>query len=624
MKRTALALALLCLLATAPVASAQEPPAKKSETVSFVRTIVQPGVISARFRGGLMYVSTESGLVIFDVGKPDEPREIGRLPLPNFENEDIDLGRDVALISNDPSEGVGQLHVISIKDPTNPTLITSFNTGFADGGIITGPVLGSAGFGYGTGHTASCVDECRWVYLAGTLSGIDIVDLRDPANPKYVGNFAAPEATGGLASHDVQFDREGLAWIAGAGGTAAYDVSNPAAPRLVFRTDAAGDSRYDETFGADDGSTLNDFIHHNSFRLRNADLAALPAGADAAADSDVVAVTEEDYNRPTCAGAGSFETWRISSDKTDDKEGGAPARLLHNLGRWDVEIDPSRQSLCSAHYFDVRGGLVAQGWYEQGTRFLDVSDPRHIRQVGYWIPNKTLTWGALYPPTDPNAEVVYALDNSRGIDVLRFDRPQPGDPALPEVVAPPGDAPEPGDGQAGGTTPSGGAAGARPNVRLTVSDGRARVKRGGRSRYRVMVKHVAGVAARDLRVEILVPRGLLKRRGVRLVRRLASLAPGASRTWRFTTKVPRRSKLRTVLVQARLTLADDANPRDNRAVDRTTVRRRRARKLSRAASDHLLAQNLALLPTVRAPRSSGRAKQIPTQRSAYGWVCRVR
>jgi hypothetical protein len=118
---------------------------------------------------------------------------------------------------------------------------------------------------------------------------------------------------------------------------------------------------------------------------------------------------------------------------------------------------------------------------------------------------------------------------------------------------------------------------------------------------------------------------MLRRRGTRLVRRLKTLGPGASRTWRFTGKLPSRWRRRTVLVQARLTLADDANPRDNRAVDRTLVRRRGARKLSRAASDHLLAQNLALLPTVRAPRSrSGRAQQIPSQRSAYGWVCRLR
>ncbi len=411
----------------------------------------------------------------------------------------------------------------------------------------------------------------------------------------------------------MQFDRQGLAWIAGGGGTAAYDVSNPLAPRLVHRTNEVGQSRYLQTLGADDGKTYNDFIHHNSHRLPNSSLAA-PQGP-LEADSDYVAITEEDQNRPTCRGGGSLQTWRIT--------GGT----LVPLAKFEAEEDPTRTTLCSAHYFDVRGGLLAQGWYEQGTRFLDVSDPADIRQVGFWIPNKNVTWGALYPPTDPTGEIVYSLDNSRGIDVLRIDRPEPGE-KLPTVVAQPGNAPEgggPGGGPGGGSD-GGAASGARTNVSLRVTDNRRSVRRIQRAQYRVTVKHLAGPAARSLRVVIDVPRGLLRRRGTRLVRRLPALAPGASRTWSFKTRVPRRSRLRTVLVRARVTLADDANPRDNRAVDRTRVTRRRAtrRRMSRAAADHRLAMNLALLPTVRAPRtSSGRARQLPEQRSAYGWVCRL-
>jgi hypothetical protein len=621
MKRAALGAALLALLLAGP-AVAQEPPAKKSEGVSFLGMLPEPGVISARFRDGLMYVSSESGLSIYDIREPERPTAVGRLPLPNFENEDIDLGRNIALVSNDPSEGAGLLHVIDISDPTAPRRISSFNTGTADGGIFTSFLPGEAGIGYGTGHTASCVHECRWVYLAGTGSGIDIVDLRDPANPKYAGNFPAEEAKGGLVTHDVQFDREGNALISGAGGVAAYDVSDPVNPKLVYRTDEMADSRYDETFGTDDGSTVNDFIHHNSMRLQNSNLASLPAGADPAADSDVLAITEEDYSRPACRGAGSFHTWEITQDKAEGEKGGPPARVARFLDRWDVEVDPARQSLCSAHYFDARAGLIAQGWYEQGTRLLDVSDPRDIRQVGYWIPNKNVTWGALFPPTDPTGEVIYALDNPRGIDVIRIDRPEPGEEPLQTVVAPPGNAPEPGGGP-GGTEPSGSDAGVRPNVALRITDGRRRVRRGGRLRYRLTVKHIAGPAARDLRVTVRVPRGMLRRRGTRLVRRLPSLGPGQARTWRFTGLVRRKARrsLRNVIVSARVTAAEDANPRDNRAADRTRVVRRRARPLSRAAADQRLARNLRLMKTVRAPAIG--ARRGVARPSSYGWVCRV-
>ena len=574
MKRAAATAALLALCAAAPAAG-QEPPAKKSPEVSYLGTLPEPGVISARFRDGLMYVSSEGGLSIYDVRVAERPVEIGSLELPNFENEDIDLGRNIALISNDPSAGAGLLHVIDISDPTAPRRMTSFNTGTVDGGAFTKP-LGVPGVGWGTGHTASCVDECNWVYLAGTGSGLDIVDLRDPANPKYAGNFPADEAKLGHPNeffgaagvvHDVQFDGDGNALVSGMGGVAAYDVTDPLNPKLVYRTDDTSKSRYFQTLGNDDGSTVNDYIHHNSMRLKNSDVAT--SGGNPASDSDIVAVTEEDYTRPACRGAGSFHTWKLGDDGV--------ARFLD---RWDVEIDPTRQSLCSAHYFDVRGGLVAQGWYEQGTRFLDVSDPADIRQVGFWIPNKTMTWGALYPPTDGTGEVVYSLDNARGIDVIRIDRPEPGAPPLATVVAPPGDAPEGGGGGGGaGTTdsqPSGGTAGVRPNVAVRISDSRRRVRRGGRTRYRLTVKHIAGGVARDLRVVVRVPRGMLRRRGTRLVRRLASLGPGQARTWTFTGLVRRRTRMRTVLVQAVVTAADDANPRDNLAVDRTRVMRRRS------------------------------------------------
>ena len=119
-------------------------------------------------------------------------------------------------------------------------------------------------------------------------------------------------------------------------------------------------------------------------------------------------ITEEDYSRPTCAGAGSLQTWRINGN------------TINNLDSWEVEIDPARTSLCSAHYFDEDAGLLAQGWYEQGTRFLDVSTPSKIRQVGFWIPQKNVTWGAVFHPVDRG--VVYALDHPRGIDVLRVKR----------------------------------------------------------------------------------------------------------------------------------------------------------------------------------------------------------
>ena len=50
-----------------------------------------PHPIGARFRDGLMYVTTTEGLNIYDITDPELPVPVGALPLPHFENEDVDL-----------------------------------------------------------------------------------------------------------------------------------------------------------------------------------------------------------------------------------------------------------------------------------------------------------------------------------------------------------------------------------------------------------------------------------------------------------------------------------------------------------------------------------------------------
>jgi hypothetical protein len=87
---------------------------------------------------------------------------------------------------------------------------------------------------------------------------------------------------------------------------------------------------------------------------------------------------------------------------------------------------------CSSHWFTVRKGLVADGWYEQGTRILDTRDPAHVRQVGYWLPPNAVTWAA-YWITD---SIIYTADVGRGLDVLRVDRHGRSGAGLPTVAAP--------------------------------------------------------------------------------------------------------------------------------------------------------------------------------------------
>ena len=175
--------------------------------------------------------------------------------------------------------------------------------------------------------------------------------------------------------------------------------SDPLNPKMVMRTDETimnsgqlGFPGPDPVFGiGGEGETPIDLIHHDSLRLRR---------------------------RRSLRRRKSESSRRTTTDRR------ARARAVPDLGTdkrirrrklalLDMFDDGAREpgagqgwapvtGLCSAHYFDERDGLVASGWYEEGTRFLDVRDPAGIRQVGYWVPTKGETWSVYFAPTDPS------------------------------------------------------------------------------------------------------------------------------------------------------------------------------------------------------------------------------
>ena len=51
-----------------------------------------------------MYVTTAKGLHVYDVTDAGSPQRTGFLPLPHFENEDVDVdtARNLVIITNDP------------------------------------------------------------------------------------------------------------------------------------------------------------------------------------------------------------------------------------------------------------------------------------------------------------------------------------------------------------------------------------------------------------------------------------------------------------------------------------------------------------------------------------------
>jgi hypothetical protein len=364
------------------------PPLAKSANVTVLGNLPIGGSFGINFSGNHAFVTGPDGLTVLDITQPANPSVVGFHPLPHFENEDVDVCGNVLVITNDREwEDLGSvLYVFDISNPTLPTLSSTL-------------VLGGTGEGRGSGHIANFVKkDCSQVWMDGG-DHVEVIDLKNPAAPKSLGKWLSVASDSDFnVTHDTERDAKGLLWSVGGGGAAAYQLtSNPLKPLLVASTskDGANPSPY------------NDFIMHNSIRL-----------------GSVLYMTEEDYidtdeEQPgSCNGQGKFETWSTKNMK--------PGGIVP-LDTWQTELNSSDSKApatvnCSSHWFEIAKDIAAIGWYEQGTRFIDVSNPKNIRQIGYYLPANGSTWAAYYVPTDPTKTIVYTADAYRGVDVLQISR----------------------------------------------------------------------------------------------------------------------------------------------------------------------------------------------------------
>jgi hypothetical protein len=108
----------------------------------------------------------------------------------------------------------------------------------------------------------------------------------------------------------------------------------------------------------------------------------------------------------------------------------AAYRTAGKPGEFHGTVGTTTVGDCSAHWFTVKGSIVALGNYEQGTRFVDITDPRNPQQVGYFrVPSS----GTINTPGEVissdtagaywHGKYVYISDYARGIDVLKFNAP---------------------------------------------------------------------------------------------------------------------------------------------------------------------------------------------------------
>jgi hypothetical protein len=403
-------------------------PVVTSPNVSLVAALPETAAISLEFArtGPYAYVSSLDTISVLDISDPTAPKVTGTLVNAMFENEAMTYGErktrkgierfviagiDLYQVSPDEAENVNvggnEIAIVDVTDPTKPFIRSRAATSTSS-------------------HTVQCVSQldCTTAYTAGTDGTFSILDLRDLDAPREAGVAESPAAgpnsvfTSG-AGHYWDFDGV-YGWHTGSGGAAAFDVSNPLRPVVVATT--SDESRT---------TPLNDFIHHNSMRPNGK--AFVPGAEPALKNGNVLLVTEEDYandgDEVVCERSGSFQTWHVQdvADKaiTPLDSTNAPAEFGGGLST-------PVGAFCSAHWFDYhQDGFVAQGWYQQGLRILDVRDPRNIAQHGYATSAASEVWDAYWVPErtkkgvarDRKTNILYTVDAVQGVQVWQVDLP---------------------------------------------------------------------------------------------------------------------------------------------------------------------------------------------------------
>lgn len=391
--------ALLSLAVLAPPAPAQIGPdhvaSENVELIGRLKTIGDGVGATIIKEKNLMFVTSTQSLEVYDITNAEEPERLGSLTMNiQFENEEVPTNGKVLGISSDtycvvpslpPAVGSaadgGCLSIYDVSDPANPTLLT---------------VVPGAG-----NHTSACILDCKYMYGDGGT----ITDLTDPAQAKIVGDWQ--EALGDdylqRGCHHVREISPGI--ILGSCqplllmSVRPEDGGSPLRPK-VLATGANEDTR---------------FIHSSRWPRDGRDRFMLAGG--------------ERNAQPQCGEqVSAFMTWD-----------GAP--VINPFGGYKLnskflmldEVRPENGTYadghspynalgCSVHWFMEHptfknGGLVALAEYENGTRFLQIDENGKITEQGFFLP---LGGSTSAPHWHPNGQIVYNIDYTRGIDVLRW------------------------------------------------------------------------------------------------------------------------------------------------------------------------------------------------------------
>jgi hypothetical protein len=429
-------------------ASTTPPAGNISNNITFLSNLPLPSAISIAFIGHTAFVSTVLGVYSVDITDPANPQILGALSTPIWENESmsVDPARNLIFIARDPRNFTspvtdpvlpdGALDIVDVSNPRAMVILSEH----------TQP----------TGHTAVCINDCSYLWISGPASpavaiqggaspgwgGRPVwgVNITNPLTPTDCPDFIDLNNHNGVTDYDhhVDVDANGIAWITGSGHIRGYWTTGDHYNYADGRTETATACKPIEYAGFDTNEgqiTVQGGVMHNGGH----DLNVLVDGRP-----DVIAATEEVVTS-TCGQAGETATYDIGTATQPQNETN-PNFTLPPIGTWTPEGQPGSTGCDSSHWFKDNGqGILAQAFYSQGTRILDIRDPRNIKQVGWYnVADQTGqarndTWAAYWYDPNPtpsrattkaitatlpgfgSSTYIVVADFQRGLDILRFD-----------------------------------------------------------------------------------------------------------------------------------------------------------------------------------------------------------
>lgn len=372
LKALALVLSLCLSLVPMALAGAREIDPSTSTGISasnveWVTTIpLEAGTwTGARVFEEHLYVAGSKSFSIYDISDPESPQLLSITPIGfQFVNEDVDTNGEILLLSDDRVQK--KFHVWDVSDPTQPVKLAE---------LAEMP-----------DHTFACVLDCTWAYGAGG----SIIDLKDPSNPRPAGRWHEPMP--GLWGFDTFEVKPGVVITASQVMHLLDGRKNPAKPK-VLANGAASDNRY---------------LHSIRWPNRGRDRFILVQG-------------EQNF-RPRCdETAGAFMTYDATTIPRHKSFNMIDEFRVKGTGSYVDGNPPANVVGCSPSWFQEHpsfkdGGLVVSSFFEHGTRILDVDARGRISEVGHFTPLGGVTTASYWA----NEEIIYSVDLTHGIDVLRY------------------------------------------------------------------------------------------------------------------------------------------------------------------------------------------------------------